>query len=321
MGFRLASYIVMSVVSAGLSGSIATCQNQSPPAGGGDANEAKPASSGAVTLQGVDTSALMPREKQEWSTYVNEFLAPCNNVPVSIAQCVQEKRACAKCLPAAKFILSGVRHGLTREQVEKIYQNRFSADKLKSVPVDGSPSLGAESAPVTLVEFADFECPHCGMVAPMLDKAYEANKDKMRLVYKFMPLSGHPHGEIAARAAIAAMNQGKFWEMHHKLFTNQQHLEQADLEKYAKEIALDVGKFKADMQAPATKERIEKDKKLADALNVQGTPTIYINGREFDPTQEIEDWVALELQMMGNEPTAAPGAAASSAPKADAGKK
>ena len=317
MGFRIASYLVVSALSAVFSSSVATCQPQSTqgPGGGGDAKEAKPASSGAVTLPGIDTSALMPREKQEWSTYVSEFLAPCSNVPVSIKQCVEEKRACGKCLPAAKFVLQGVRHGLTREQVEKLYQNRFSADKLKSVPIDGSPFRGSESAPITLVEFADFECPHCGLVAPMLDKVFEANKDKMRLVYKFMPLSGHPHGEIAARAAIAAMNQGKFWEMHHALFTNQQHLEQGDLERYAKEIGLDLSKFRADMQSPATKERLEKDKKLADAVNVQGTPTIYINGREFDPSQEVEEWIALELQMMGGDSAPAP------VPSASAGKK
>ena len=121
-----------------------------------------------VTLPGVDSSSLTPRERKEYSAYVTEFLAPCAEIPVSVAQCVTEKRACPRCMPAAKFVLKGVRDGMSREQIEAAYKNRFAADTVKNVAVDGSPSKGPEAAPVTLVEFADFECAHCGAFAPVL---------------------------------------------------------------------------------------------------------------------------------------------------------
>ncbi len=273
-----------------------------------------------VTLEGVDTSALTPREKKEWGLYVAEFLSPCQNVPVPIQQCVQEKRACSKCLPAAKLVLRGVKDGMTRDQIEKMYKGRFDASGLKNVPIDGSPVKGPEGAAITIVEFADFECPHCGEVAPMLDKVVETHKNDVRMAFKFYPLPGHPHAEIAARAAVAAMNQNKFWEMHHALFTNQRHLEQTDLDSYAKDLGIEVSRFHADIQASASADRIAKDKKLGEDLQIGGTPTIFINGRLFDGRQDINEWILLELAN-GDKGAPAPATSgAADAGKADAGK-
>ncbi len=237
----------------------------------------------------------MPREKREWTARVTELLAPCSDVPVSIAQCVQEKRRCGKCVPAAKFIAKMVRDGMSQEQIEQGYHARFDTDKIKSVDVGKAPFKGPEGAPLTLVEFADFECPYCALMSPVLEKTWEQHPQDLRYVYKFMPLSGHPHGEISARAAIAAMAQGKFWEMHDKLFANRDHLEPADLDLYAKEIGLDLARFHKDAESQATTDVIVADRKQADALGVQGTPTIYINGREFDVRQDLDEWIAQEL--------------------------
>jgi protein-disulfide isomerase len=263
-----------------------------------DATKEKPTPE--VTLEGVDTAQLTPREKKEWGLYVSEFLSPCQNVPVPIAQCVQEKRACAKCLPAAKYVLRGVKDGMTREQIEKSYKGRFDASGVKNVPIDGSPSRGPENAPITIVEFADFECPHCAEVAPQIDKLLDSHKNEIRFVFKFYPLPSHTHADIAARATIAAMNQGKFWEMHHAVFANQRHLEQTDLDSYAKELGLEVSRLHADMQANATTERIAKDRKLGEDVQIAGTPTIFINGRLFDGHQDMNDWIALELASLGS---------------------
>jgi protein-disulfide isomerase len=276
-----------------------TCHGQS---GSGDVAK-DPGTSPDVNLPGVDTSPLTPREKREWSGYVSEFLAPCSDVPVSIAQCVLEKRPCSKCLPAARFVLKGVRDGMSREQVEKSYRNRFDASLIKDVALGDAPSKGPAGAPITIVEFADFECPYCAIMAPRLEETFNKRSGQIRFAYKFMPLSGHPHSDIAARAAIAALDQGKFWEMHDKLFANRDHLEQPDLDGYAKDLGLDMTRFQKDAASQATTDRIAADRKQADTLGVVGTPTIYINGREFDPQNDLTEWLALELGADGKTTT------------------
>ena len=298
----------------GLASSGSTCHGQS--SSGTDVTKDPGAAVADVNLAEVDTSALMPREKKEWSKYVSELLAPCSDTPVPISQCVLEKRSCNKCVPAAKLLLKAVRDGLSREQVEKSFHNRFDADKVKNVSIEDSPSRGPTSAPIVMVEFADFECPHCQAMAPVLDKMCDDRKAGMRFVYKYLPLPGHTHAEPAARAAYAAQLQGKFWEMHQKLFSNGEHLEQSDLEAYARDVGLDLARFKLDMQSKGATDKIAADKKLADALGVKGTPTIFINGREYDHTQTLDEWLNLELALTtGAAPSPPPVPSASASAK------
>src|SRR5215471_6483168 len=149
-----------------------------------------------VDLPGIDTHDFTPREKHEFSEYVSQFPAPCGDVAVPIAQCVLEKRPCPACLQSAQLIAKAVRDGMSREQVRELYTG-------STMPLDGSPTRGPLDAPVVLVEFADFECPFCQKVAPELQSIWDRRKDKLRFVYKYLPLSMHRHGEAAARAAIA----------------------------------------------------------------------------------------------------------------------
>lgn len=319
MGYsQAATAVVLALSALSLGSGASTCHGSS-----GDETPKDPKTPVLeLTLPGVDTSSLMPREKREWTARVTELLAPCSDVPVSIAQCIQEKRHCPRCLPAAKFVAKMVRDGMSQEQIEHGYHARFDADKLKSVDVGKAPFKGPEGAKVTLVEWADFECPYCAIMSPILEKMWEQHAQDVRYVYKFMPLSGHPHGEIAARAAIAAMDQGKFWEMHDKLFANRDHLEQPDLDTYAKEIGLDLARFHKDAESQATTDVIAADRKQADALGVQGTPTIYINGREYDIRQDLDEWIGQEIggdskpaTSAAPAPSGAPSAAGSATPR------
>jgi protein-disulfide isomerase len=224
---------------------------------------------------------------------VQELDSPCANVAVSLATCVLEKRDCAKCVPAARFVVKAVRSGRSKDQVEDAYKKRYDPSTLKTIAIDGSPMSGPSDAPVTIVEFADFQCPACQAMEPVVEKVVNDHKDKVRLVYKFIALTMHPRAEPAARAAIAAWNQNRFWEYHHKLFETQA-LEQPDLERDARALNLDMGKWSADLNAQSTNDRLDRDKKLFDDINGDHTPTIFVNGREIDPTG-FEDWVVEEL--------------------------
>jgi protein-disulfide isomerase len=315
---RGTSVLLLGLISLGAN----TCKK----AGEGDAKP--PASATAeVSIPGVDTSALTPRERREWAAQVGELLAPCPDVPVSIAQCVNEKRACKACLPAAQFLLKQVQAGKPKKDREEAYSGRFDSKKVRTVVTDGSPEKGSPDAVVTVVEWADFECPFCKEVYPVLDKLVSRFDGQVRVVYKFYPLESHPHGEIAARAGLAAQNQGKFWEMHHKMFDNQARLEQADLERYARDIGLDIAKYRADFASKETAERIAKDKKQAEELGLTGTPMIFINGREVDLRtlvnlpDDLEEWVKTDIELAGKtaapRPAPAPGGPApSGAPSA-----
>ncbi len=245
-----------------------------------------------VDLPGVDTHMLVPSEKHTLSDLLKQELAPCPEVAVPVGQCVREKRACGKCVPAAEFLVKAVLDGLTNQQIDQMYKLRFDPAAAKTIPVDGSPSKGPVDAPVVLVEFADFECPHCAAVAPVLDASWGEHKDRVRFVYKFLPLPMHEHATIAARAAIAAGDQGKFWEMHDLLFSNAHALERQNLDEYAQQLGLDMKKFAVDFDSPETSSRLAQDLALAEALDIHATPTIYVNGRQFDGKTPLGDWLS-----------------------------
>lgn len=148
----------------------------------------------------------------------------------------------------------------------------------KCVPFEGK-AKGPASAPITIVAFSDFQCPFCSRVLGTLDKLQKDYPGKIRLFFRHNPLPFHSDATPAAQAAVAAELQGKFWPMHDKLFANQQNLKRPDLEKYAQEIGLDMAKFKADIDSPAVKKRVEDDLELGKKLGVQGTPNFFIDGR------------------------------------------
>jgi protein-disulfide isomerase len=282
--------------------------------------EAQPSAKAVVlNLPGIDLTSLTDRERRDWSSQVSETLAPCPESPVNLAQCIQENRACKACLPAAKFLFKQVQAGRTKKEREDAYAARFDPKKVRALPTDGSPELGPGDATVTIVEWADFECPTCRAFYPILDKLVHRFPGQVRLVYKFYPLPIHAHGEISSRAGVAAFRQGKFWEMHHALFDNQERLEQQDIEGYAKALKLDMPKFRADIGSEDTVNHIQRDKKLADEINLEGTPTIFINGREVEltrltePEQDLEDWVKLDIELAGKTPSPPPPASAAPA--------
>ena len=304
---------------------LTTCR--SPGEGG---SEAAPAHTEVkdVTLPGVDTSELTGREKADWSRDVSDLLAPCPDQPVSLAQCVKENRNCKQCLPAVNFLLKQVRRGRPRAQIEAAYRNRFSPDAVQNIELQDSPAKGPTGAPVLIVEFADFECPHCAATRPMLDELVKRYDGQIRFVYKNFPLQSHQYAEKAARAALAAHKQNKFWEMEVALFDNQTNLQPSVVEQLAKSIGLDMPRFQKDWESEAVADLVSRDRKQGERLELSGTPTIFINGRKFESAgefkEDLEEWVLLEIKLSGGNATphvaeAAPSNAAPSASAAPAG--
>jgi protein-disulfide isomerase len=165
------------------------------------------------------------------------------------------------------------------------------------VPLEGT-GRGAPDALVNIVAFSDFQCPFCSRVTPTLDKIMKDYDGKVRLFFRNNPLPFHPDAPLAAQASLAADAQGKFWPMHDKLFANQQNIKQPDLEKYAQELGLDMGKFKGYLAAKSGQARIDADLALGRQIGVQGTPNFFINGRPIRgavPYEEFKKVIDEEL--------------------------
>uniref|UniRef100_UPI0040571FC5 thioredoxin domain-containing protein n=1 Tax=Candidatus Electronema sp. TaxID=2698783 RepID=UPI0040571FC5 len=149
----------------------------------------------------------------------------------------------------------------------------------KDIDISGAPFLGKETAPVAIVVFSDFQCPFCSRVHPLLEEVMKRNPETVKVIFKHMPLNMHQQAEPAAKAAIAAQEQGKFWQMHDALFAISSSLSPETIEKAAKDVGLDMEKFKADLSSPAVQEKLNKDMSAARLAEVNGTPTIFVNGR------------------------------------------
>ncbi len=151
------------------------------------------------------------------------------------------------------------------------------------------PAIGSASAPVTLVEFSDFQCPFCQRVAPTLKQVKDTYGDKVRVVWKDFPLTQiHPQAFKAGEAAHCAADQGKFWEYHDRLFANQQALQPNDLKKYAADLGLDAAAFGTCLDTSKHGERVRDGVAEGSRLGVNSTPTIYINGRVLSGAQPYE---------------------------------
>lgn len=163
--------------------------------------------------------------------------------------------------------------------------------RLKNAVTGRDHASGAQDAPVTLLEYGNFECIHCGRAFPTIKEVQKRLGDNLRFVFRHFPTVGtHPHSLRAAEAAEAAGAQGKFWEMHDQLFKHQHDLEDHHLSRYARRIGLDLDRFTRDMSENTFLKQIETDynRSLFDE-HVTGTPTFYINEEQYTGATDFED--------------------------------
>jgi DNA integrity scanning protein DisA with diadenylate cyclase activity len=158
---------------------------------------------------------------------------------------------------------------------------------------DQDHALGPATAPVTLVEYGDYECPYCGRMHPVVRELRERLGDRLRFVFRHFPLdSVHPHARRAAEAAEAAAAQGRFWEMHDLLYENRENLDDESLGRYADELGLDVARFEDDLSERRHAPRVREDRFGGERSGVEGTPTFFVNGMRYEGSLELQALLA-----------------------------
>lgn len=246
------------------------------------------------SANGVDISGLSETEQATFFTMINTEQSACDK-PHSLATSLRDDPECRNSMHVAQFIADRLASGATPSDIRLDIDLVVRALTPREIPTEGRPVYGNPRAPVTVVVFADFECPHCKAEAPVLRKAIQQYRSQAQLVYLHFPLSMHPRAEVAAHAAEAAFRQGKFWEMHDLVFDHQSQLEDEDLERYARQIpGLDFNQWQADFQSESAKLAVSKDRALGEALQIQGTPAVYVDGRQVTPLLwggRLEAWI------------------------------
>ena len=152
-------------------------------------------------------------------------------------------------------------------------------NRVFEISVEGSPYMGPENAPVTIAVFDDYECGYCARMEATFSRLIAQYPQKLKLVIKQYPLRSHPRAREAAIAAIAAHQQGKFWEAHSQIFANQKELSSQKLDEIAESLGLDMLRFKQDLLSQEVLSLIVRDVREGQKIGVSGTPTIFINGK------------------------------------------
>lgn len=195
----------------------------------------------------------------------------------------------------AVFLLAKGGYKNTEEKVETANTGQASALEIKA----NDWVSGTSTAKVTLVEYLDFECEACGAYYPITTQLKEEFKDDMRLVVRYFPLPGHKNSRTAAHSVEAAGKQGKFWEMYNILFTKQSEwsekpvANQDQFEKYAVEAGVNIEQWKKDVVSDDVKKRVEDSYREAVSLNLQGTPSFFLNGKKIENPKGYESFKLL----------------------------
>jgi predicted DsbA family dithiol-disulfide isomerase/Skp family chaperone for outer membrane proteins len=189
-------------------------------------------------------------------------------------------------------------------RLKKEYGFRSYLEPLRAqLTTEGFPSRGPANAPVTIVEFSDFECPYCGGLFPTLKQVEKNYPQQVRIVYRQFPLANiHPHAQKAAEASLCANEQQKFWEFHDSMFANQRELSVPDLKQRAVDLKLDTQAFNQCLDSGRYAPAIQKDIQEGARNGVSGTPALFINGRLLSgnqPYSEIKEVIDDELQRKG----------------------
>lgn len=246
--------------------------------------ELMPAEACAAALSKVDVAVKKLAEKRKPCDTLIEKL--CKDIGDATATCTMVRTETAK-FPVDRCEMMLERYPEVLADLQKMEEKNkpLSAEKVEKLAAGTVPAFGPADAKVTIVEFSDFECPFCSRAAAVATQVKAKYADKVRFVFRQFPLSFHKNAHLAAQASLAANAQGKFWEFHDKLFQNQSSLDRASLEKFAKEVGLNVDRFKKELDDKTYASAVDADFKLGEEVAVEGTPSMFLNGaRVANPT-------------------------------------
>jgi protein-disulfide isomerase len=246
----------------------------------------------ATTLPGVDLSGLSPAERKTALAMMRSEGCSCG-CELKIAECRMNDPACPTSRRLAGFVIQELNAGKTPE-VARADLRKFAAEpppvleKPVKLSIAGDPVKGPAEAKVTLVEFSDFQCPYCAIAVGEANKLLQKFPKDLRLVFKQFPLDIHSQAAMAAEAALAAQAQGKFWEMHDRMYANYRAISGARILAWAQEIGLDMNRFRADLTSHKYAARVMAEEKEGEDSGVGGTPTFFLDGKKFNGVFDLE---------------------------------
>ncbi len=242
----------------------------------------------AALVRDIDFNGLSDAQKKTALKIMNTESCNCG-CSMTIANCREKDSSCRRSLVFARTVTDALREGkgeaevvrLLRAKADTFVEAKMPDDSgvVYKIDVASSPTRGPRDAPVVIVEFSDFQCPYCAGLQPTLEQVMRAFPKEVKLVYKQYPLNIHQYARQAALASLAAHAQGKFWQMHDKLFANFGAINEETIKKWAREIGLNMSEFEKAMQSGKHEASVQKDMADGAGAKVLGTPTLFINGK------------------------------------------
>lgn len=256
----------------------------------------KPSANDDAWPAGIDPGKLDTFKRKVFDQVVNREPSACGKGH-SLLYSVKRDSACRASFYAVRYLARLADSGLSDSEIGQKLSQRFRVPHVSYIDVSQAPRKGAQSGRVAIVEFADYECSHCKEAQKLMQQLLAKYPSDITVYFKHFPISSN-NALNAALAAVAAQNQGKFWQFSEKIWENYDHLTPALLEGLAKEIGLDFSRWYGDVGSEEVRAHVQRDKTEARSLEIHRTPGIFVNGRRYTDEVDLpslQDWIDEEL--------------------------
>jgi protein-disulfide isomerase len=246
-------------------------------------------------LDGLDITALSKDKQKLFYKLIGSLSSPCGKAH-SLRTSYASDTSCKRAPFAARYIKMLIEDEGTEAQVREEYEHKYQNEKKVTIDVSKAPRFGNDDAPIRLVEFFDYQCPHCQAFKPILELVAKNNEGKVVEYFMMYPLPSHENSKNASQAALAAQQFGKFKEMHDLLFARSPAHSHDAVVGYAKQLGLDPAKFDAAYAAAAN--QVAADMAQGEAAGVEATPTLFFNDRKYEGPlhpKYLDMWIEEEL--------------------------